>query len=459
MKIWLGLSIIAAAAACGSDSRGPLFTPKPECKGDAVTPYQGTYPQVINSLMIGSAGDGFDLDGDGKPDNKLSTVGSLAQSAIDDSFKNYSIVIPIEFFNMAQVAASTCTKFAVYLGAYAQDKDGDGAKAAVPKGDCNDTDATIGPGMPEIPGNFKDDDCDGKVDEAADGTVPNDTADHDGDGVSIAQGDCDDTNKMIHPGLAEVCGDGLDNDCDGVADRTQDSSGTPTACNPFMPPFSTTADIPLDKLSFDTSGAPQITFTNGSIDKNLMLHAGPSLFSVNIPVQDILTLDLEITGATIEAQMNADGSIAKARLGGIISARTADQITGLKVDQIGLLPQDSLLDAVFANVLGDLLALPKSKSAKVQQMYPGCKTPDIDVDGDGLEAFCQSDPTATDKVADVCIDGDGTIVMSTYDANGKIVDHCAQAVDKAGKPRFVDGISVELNFTTTLIHAIKPPAP
>jgi hypothetical protein len=30
-------------------------------------------------------------------------------------------------------------------------------------------------------------------------------------------------------------------------------------------------------------------------------------------------------------------------------------------------------------------------------------------------------------------------------------------VDKNGKPRFVDGISVELNFTTSKIKAIKPP--
>jgi hypothetical protein len=29
---------------------------------------------------------------------------------------------------------------------------------------------------------------------------------------------------------------------------------------------------------------------------------------------------------------------------------------------------------------------------------------------------------------------------------------------KDGKPRFVDGISVELTFTTAAIHSIKPPA-
>jgi hypothetical protein len=448
-KIWLGLILLAAC----SDSKHELFLPKPECKGDPVVPYAGTYQQVISDLSIGSASDGFDLDGDGKPDNKLSTVASLAQSAIMDSFTNYSIVIPLEFFNMTTVAPSTCVKFAVYLGAFAQDKDHDGAKASVPKGDCNDNDPTIGPGMPEIPGNFKDDDCDGKVDEAADGTVPVDNVDHDGDGYSIAQGDCDDTNPMVHPGMKEICGDGLDNDCDGVADRSQDANGVATACSPYM----STADIPLDPLSFDDSGNPQIAFKNGTIDKNMVLRAGPSLFSVKIPVQNILTLDLEITGAQIQATIQPDGTTMDARLGGVIDARTADSIRGLKVDQIGLTPNDSLLDAVFGNILGDLLALPKTKNAAILKKYPNCKTPDIDVDGDGLEAFCQSDPTATNKVADVCIDGDGTEIHSTYDDQGNILTHCAQAVDSHGKPRFVDGISVELNFKTSLIHSIKPP--
>ncbi|NOY25095.1 MAG: hypothetical protein GXP62_04395, partial [Oligoflexia bacterium] len=30
--------------------------------------------------------------------------------------------------------------------------------------------------------------------------------------------DCEDSEALAHPGLAEVCGDGLDNNCDGVPD-------------------------------------------------------------------------------------------------------------------------------------------------------------------------------------------------------------------------------------------------
>src|SRR5450432_1090847 len=137
----LALSVVVGTAACvGGDGGGKqLFTPKPECVGDPVTAYAGTFPQVINTLTIGGVQDGFDLDGDGKPDNKLSAVGSLAMSAISDSLKNYEIIIPIEYFDMPTVAPDTCVKFAIYYGDYDTDKDGDGKRPGISGGDCDDT--------------------------------------------------------------------------------------------------------------------------------------------------------------------------------------------------------------------------------------------------------------------------------------------------------------------------------
>ena len=40
--------------------------------------------------------------------------------------------------------------------------------------------------------------------------------DTDNDGYSISQGDCDDFDAGINPGAAEICGDGIDQDCDGA---------------------------------------------------------------------------------------------------------------------------------------------------------------------------------------------------------------------------------------------------
>src|SRR5258708_7484946 len=90
-------------AACAKHEPHVLFTPKPECMGAPVVPFQGSFPQIISQLSIGTVQDGFDLDGDGKPDNKLAAVSSLAMNSISDALKNYQILIPIEFFNLTAV--------------------------------------------------------------------------------------------------------------------------------------------------------------------------------------------------------------------------------------------------------------------------------------------------------------------------------------------------------------------
>jgi hypothetical protein len=439
------LLCVLFASACGGDEGGDeLFVPKPECMGEAITPFAGTFPQVISKLAIGSVEDGFDLDKDGKPDNKLAAVSSLAQSAIDDSFANYDILIPIEFFDFPAVAKDECVKFAIYLADYTTDKDADGKRAYIDGGDCNDNVAAIRAGMPEMMDGI-DNDCDGMADEN-DQNMPNttDVADRDMDGQTVAAGDCDDTKATVKKGIAEVCHDGLDNDCDGVADRTNAGGGTSSACSPY----DGTQDLAIDPLSL-SGGAPLISFKDGTVDAANKMVAGPSIFSVNIPVTDGINLDLRITGATIEGTLASDATTMTGRLGGVIDAKTADTIRGLNVDEIGLTPENSLLDATFANLLGPLLALPKA-SKDILSKYPNCRTPDIDVDGDGLEAYCDSNVNDENKSVDTCIDGDGTVVKDDG------ATQCTTAM-KNGKPRFVDGISVEMNFSTTKVKSIKPP--
>ena len=57
-----------------------------------------------------------------------------------------------------------------------------------------------------------DNDCDGTVDE---GTT---NYDDDGDGMSEAAGDCDDTDDTIYKGAPETA-DWQDNNCDGTVDE------------------------------------------------------------------------------------------------------------------------------------------------------------------------------------------------------------------------------------------------
>ncbi len=76
--------------------------------------------------------------------------------------------------------------------------------------DCDDTDASVFPDAAEAPDGV-DQDCDGVTDE---GTT---AYDDDGDGETELAGDCDDADPARASYLVEICGDALDEDCDGEA--------------------------------------------------------------------------------------------------------------------------------------------------------------------------------------------------------------------------------------------------
>ena len=46
--------------------------------------------------------------------------------------------------------------------------------------------------------------------------------DADGDGFTPREGDCDDNAPRVNPNASEICGDRLDNNCDGFFDNGQD---------------------------------------------------------------------------------------------------------------------------------------------------------------------------------------------------------------------------------------------
>ena len=95
------------------------------------------------------------------------------------------------------------------------DGDGDGLSPA--EGDCDDEDPEVHPGADDSVGDGVDNNCDG-----VDGT------DGDGDGhANLESGgdDCDDTDAAISPSADEVPGDGIDNDCNGNTDGQLPSEG------------------------------------------------------------------------------------------------------------------------------------------------------------------------------------------------------------------------------------------
>jgi hypothetical protein len=99
--------------------------------------------------------------------------------------------------------------------------------------DCDDTNPLVHPEAPEVC-NDVDDDCDLEVDEALRSEFyPDADADGFGDanseatvwacrvpvGYAEAATDCDDDDAGIHPDAERICGDGIDNACDGILGR------------------------------------------------------------------------------------------------------------------------------------------------------------------------------------------------------------------------------------------------
>lgn len=87
------------------------------------------------------------------------------------------------------------------------DDDNDGLTEM--QGDCDDTDPTIHPGVLDICGDSINQDC-----LPGESLCPEDI-DDDNDNYTENQGDCDDTDNSINPGIIETCGDGIDQNCNG----------------------------------------------------------------------------------------------------------------------------------------------------------------------------------------------------------------------------------------------------
>ena len=143
------------------------------------------------------------------------------------------------------------------------DADGYGAGAATPScepvagliandDDCDDANKLIHPGAVEVCDEADtDEDCDSLIDDdddsldtstatrvvyldgdgdgyGADGTKLT-VCDEPGTGYSPLPGDCDDASNLANPGVAEVCGDAVDDDCDGAANTCRYSGAVDPA--------------------------------------------------------------------------------------------------------------------------------------------------------------------------------------------------------------------------------------
>lgn len=150
------------------------------------------------------------------------------------------------------------------------DIDNDGYSVA--EGDCNDNDASIYPGAPEI-FDGKDNDCSGIVDEGFD---------FDHDGYATVTGDCNDHDPSIFPGAPEICGDGIDQDCDGKDPKCPENLIIdPSFENTSMNDWNASGVTYTTINPFDGYSSAMFAQTYCSISQDITIPAGASSLKIN----------------------------------------------------------------------------------------------------------------------------------------------------------------------------------
>ncbi|MFK7786393.1 MAG: putative metal-binding motif-containing protein, partial [Crocinitomicaceae bacterium] len=197
------------------DNNAAINPGMPEIMGDGI---DNNCDGLIDSVYTGNGGNGawIDADGDGwfdfeDCDDNDPNVNPAMPEILGDGIDN----------NCDGLIDSTYTGNGGGPTGYV-DADGDGFPDFI---DCDDNDPNVNPAMPEIMGDGIDNNCDGFIDSVYNGGPG--FVDADGDGWFDFQ-DCDDNDPNVNPGMPEIMGDGIDNNCDGLIDSTWTGGGNTT---------------------------------------------------------------------------------------------------------------------------------------------------------------------------------------------------------------------------------------
>jgi len=188
--------------------------------------------------------------------------------------------------------------------------------------------------------------------------------------------------------------------------------------------------------SFDVAGNPTTSFASSLMSR--MLHGGPE--DIEIPIS---FLPLELKGSQISGTTRATGGelhdIQNGQLCGAIPVSTFAFLPNL-LDMFSGMTSPACDGSAAATSMADVMigGTPRGSLVSLRGTQP-----DVDVDGDGLESFevQRTGATGCQPVIIACVDGDGTRV---------------EGRDCALDPRFEDGFSSSLDFTSIRANLVAP---
>ncbi|MSP72939.1 MAG: hypothetical protein EXR76_12360 [Myxococcales bacterium] len=247
------------------------------CAGESKTVYvfsDGGVPGMMPTAAPSTpAGGCADLDLDGYQDKLCNANAMGVPLRGGDCDDRNNLVNPGRQENCANQFDDDCDGVVNDGCMMCRDLDGDGFQDRACNADrragadCDDSDRAINPGVGERCGNFKDDDCRG-------GDIPclEQCMDPDLDGYGTGSGcygaDCNPNDASVSPAGVELCGDTIDQDCNGsdlacrqnCQDMDRDGFGVGSGClgpdcNDADPETNAGArDVPGDMIDQDCNG-------------------------------------------------------------------------------------------------------------------------------------------------------------------------------------------------------------
>ncbi|MFT5684520.1 MAG: hypothetical protein ACI8RZ_005461 [Myxococcota bacterium] len=345
--------------------------------------------------------------------------------------------------------------------------------------DCDDDSDAINPDATEYCNGY-DDDCNGVVDENTAADVSTWYADTDGDefgdssdtdtacyepsGYVADDTDCDDTDVEVNPDAAEVCNDGVDNDCDTTGDNcTLDLDGGASAR--MMGEASGEGGFTLGYADLNADGdqdiiigaSPQSNSSGSSNDGAAFVYYGPFSGTANLTDADVIIYgrsgEKDTMGTAVEGLEDFDGdgvadvAISASQMdnpdsngsagavfvfsGASISASTSMEPEDADIIYYGSEKQHYLAAVSAGDVDGDGLSdlllgatwAPSrdTKEGEVYLIYGGVTAGELYADEEAQAIFqgeSESDKLGTTStiaiVGDVDGDGEGDLLMGTH---------------------------------------------